>query len=150
MPALQLFRQYVTRVLIIFGLSILIFLPRPLLGRWYLTRAIKFEFVGQFEQAALAYEEAAIRCWWEHGLVEKAAFSALNAGDDLDAIILFTRVLESGELTDFGRITLGKLLSEVGEPEQALEIWSGISTNSEYEFTGLINRAAVEADLGNY
>jgi tetratricopeptide (TPR) repeat protein len=150
MPSPQKIRQWISPVLITIGLSMVIFLPRPLLGIWYLESAVKMESGGQFKQATSAYEEAAIRCWWQEGLYEKAAFSALNAGDDQGAILLFTQVLESGDLTDKGRMFFGDLLSKMGESKQALEIWSSISSSSEFKFNSFINRAEVETELGNF
>jgi len=150
MPTSIKIHQWIKPVLIIVSLSLVIFLPRPLLGWWYLESAIKMESGGQFETAAAAFEEAAIRCWWQEGLYEKAAFSALNAGDDQGAILLYTQALESGDLTDRGRMFFGDLLSKVGEADQALEIWGSISSSSEFKFNSLINRADVEKELGNF
>jgi tetratricopeptide (TPR) repeat protein len=150
MPASLPIRNTMTRLVIILGLGLVIFLPRPLLGWWYLENAASFEAQGLFQQASIAYEEASYRCWWEQGLVEKAAFTAMNASDVKGAIRFFTKSLESGHLSDKGRMALGELLLKEGQLEHALDIWTTIKTGSIYKAGSIFEIAAVETKLGNY
>ena len=46
------------RLLIILGLSAFIFLPRPLLGWYFLQKAPVFESAGNFKQASIAYYDS--------------------------------------------------------------------------------------------
>ncbi|HBG74670.1 MAG: hypothetical protein A2X25_11605 [Chloroflexi bacterium GWB2_49_20] len=143
-------RRFGGQGIIIISLLLVIFLPRILVGQWYLRQATLYESQGSFSYAAVSYEDSANRLWWMNGLFEKAAQSAFLAGDGSAALGLFRKATGKGDLSSSGWITFGDLYSQAGDIESAIAAWESVGADTPDSASAFSRLAKANRQKGNF
>ncbi len=143
-------RRFSENTIIIISLIIVIFLPRILVGWWYLGQAQAFSMQGSYSKASFSYEDSAQRLWWKTGLFEQAAHSAWQAGDVPAALRLFEAALQKDGLTSTGKLTLGDIYSKAGDTAAALAAWKSVGLGRPESANAFSRLATAERVMGNY
>jgi tetratricopeptide (TPR) repeat protein len=143
-------RRFGGHAFIIIALILVIFLPRVLVGWWYLGQADQFESQGSYSEAAISFEDSASRLWWMKGLFEQAAQSAWMAGDGATALGLFNTAVDKDGLTSGGWITLGDLYIQAGDVESAIAAWESVGTGTPDSASAFSRLGKADRLMGNY